>query len=310
MLDIKELFPNLDRVGTFEAVSTIHKEVAARLRKRVGADGLGFAIHKRHREMDRIGRGDNGSFWNLTFAEVLNYVEWDLHHNSLFVMGNRVWDQIRGVAIGGPLSAQLASMFCMVREAKFYERGEEAVRKSVRRFLPHKSLPVRPFRFRDNIVGIGRGTPHMDKLQRLFEHVIGLPLQQEGHGGELQTLEAMVRVREGGVLELGLKDKTALRAKPNPVRKIIRYPDVFAPNAKSTLRSLIPALAKKCVFYSTSTPMTKSNCQTVIFELRYKGYPKAWWVNSLKMGLKKFGLPEGDWREMHSWFREEHGRVA
>ena len=33
-------------------------------------------------------------------------------------------------------------------------------------------------------------------------------------------------------MELGLKDKTALRAKPNPVRKIIRYPDVFAPNAK------------------------------------------------------------------------------
>ena len=111
-------------------------------------------------------------------------------------------------------------------------------------------------------------------------------------------------------MELGLKDKTALRAKPNPVRKIIRYPDVFAPNAKSTLRSLIPALAKKCVFYSTSTPMTKKNCQTVIFELRYKGYPKAWWVNSLKMGLKKFGLPENDWKDMHSWFREEHGRVA
>ena len=80
----------------------------------------------------------------------------------------------------------------------------------------------------------------MDNLQKLFEHVIGLPLQQEGHGGELQTLEAVVHVRVG-FLELGLKDKTALRAKPNPVRKIIRYPDVFAPNAKSTLRSLIPA---------------------------------------------------------------------
>ena len=75
----------------------------------------------------------------------------------------------------------------------------------------------------------------MDKLQKLFEHVIGLPLQQEGHGGELQTLEAVVHVL-GGVLELGLKDKTALKAKPNPVRKIIRYPDVFTPNAKSTLR--------------------------------------------------------------------------
>ena len=57
---------------------------------------------------------------------------------------------------------------------------------------------------------MGSGTPNMDKLQRLFEHVIGLPLQQEGHGGELQTLEATVHVR-GRVLELGLKDKMARR---------------------------------------------------------------------------------------------------
>ena len=70
------------------------------------------------------------------------------------------------------------------------------------------------------------------------------------------------------------------------------------------------ALAKKCVFYSSSFPMTKQNCPTVMFELRYKGYPKAWWVNASKMGLKKFGLAGGNWREMHSWFREEHGRVA
>ena len=62
---------------------------------------------------------------------MLNYVEWDLHHISLFGVGNRVCDQMRGVAIGGPPSAQLASTFCLVREAKFYERGEDAVARSV-----------------------------------------------------------------------------------------------------------------------------------------------------------------------------------
>ena len=76
--------------------------------------------------------------------------------------------------------------------------------------------------------------------------IIGLPLQQEGHGGRYIAFEATVHVR-GRVLELGLKHKTALKAKPNPVRKIVHYPDVYPPNAKSTLRSLIPALAKKCV---------------------------------------------------------------
>ena len=46
---------------------------------------------------------------------------------------------------------------------------------------------------------MGRGIPHMDKLQKFFEHVIGLTLQQEGHGGELQTLEAVVHVWRGGL---------------------------------------------------------------------------------------------------------------
>ena len=97
-------------------------------------------------------------------------------------------------------------------------------------------------------------------------------MQQEGHGDQLQTLEAVIHVRNGA-LELGLKDKTALKGNPTPVRKIVRYLDVFAPNAKSTLQSLVPALAKKCVFYSSSISMIKENCATVSYVLRYKGYP-------------------------------------
>ena len=56
-LDIRELFPNLDRAATLKAVVEIHEEVATRLGKRVGADGLFFAIHKRHKELDRLGAG-------------------------------------------------------------------------------------------------------------------------------------------------------------------------------------------------------------------------------------------------------------
>ena len=95
-------------------------------------------------------------------------------------------------------------------------------------------------------------------------------------------------------MELGLKDKTALQGKPNPVRKIVRYPDVFAANAKSTLRCFVPALAKKCVFEYLHDQGKLPD--------RYVCYPKAWWVKPLEMGVKKFGLPECDWREMHFWF--------
>ena len=65
---------------------------------------------------------------------MLYYVEWDLNHNSLFVVGNRVWDQVRGVSIRGALSTQLPLMLCMVREAKFYEQEDKAINRRIRRF--------------------------------------------------------------------------------------------------------------------------------------------------------------------------------
>ena len=80
----------------------------------------------------------------------------------------------------------------------------------------------------------------MDQLQKLFEKVIGLPPRQEGHGRELQTLEGVLKVGGRGRVEIGLKDKMALKGKPNLIRKIVRYLGVFAPNAKSIVQSLVP----------------------------------------------------------------------
>ena len=66
--------------------------MAERLRKRVTrktGDGLWFAIHKKDKALDRLGRGGDGdTLWNISFAEILNYVEWDslrVHH------GSKVW---------------------------------------------------------------------------------------------------------------------------------------------------------------------------------------------------------------------------
>ena len=77
----------------------------------MGKEGLCFVIHQKDERLNRLGKEDPGSFLNVLFAEVLKYVKWYLKYNSLFVIGNRVWDQIRGVAIRGLLSTQLASVF-------------------------------------------------------------------------------------------------------------------------------------------------------------------------------------------------------
>ena len=51
-------------------------------------------------------------------------------------------------------------------------------------------------------------------------------------------------------MELGLKDKTALKGKANPVRRIVRCLNVFAPNTKSTPAFPCPSPGKKvCLLF-------------------------------------------------------------
>ena len=52
--------------------------------------------------------------------------------------------------------------------------------------------------------------------------------------------------------QVALKDKIKLASCPDPIYRCDRYPDWFSMNAKQTLKSLVPIIAKKCVFYATS----------------------------------------------------------
>ena len=53
---------------------------------------------------------------NLSWAHVSEYLHFDLFQNDLFLLGTRVFRQRRGVAIGGVLSAQCASLYSMYKE--------------------------------------------------------------------------------------------------------------------------------------------------------------------------------------------------
>ena len=66
-----------------------------------------------------------------------------------------------------------------------------------------------------------------------------------------------------------------------PLRRHVRYLDWFAVNARTTLRSLAPALAKKCMFYSTHISCSLNNIHRTVYEFQCKGYPRAWWANAL-----------------------------
>ena len=70
-----------------------------------------------------------------------------------------------------------------------------------------------------------------------------------------------------------------------------RYPDHFSLNAKQTLRSLVPGLEQKCIFYSNEPHCILHNIAQCKEELLRKWYPKTWWEALFKHALMKYGLP-------------------
>ena len=56
------------------------------------------------------------------------------------------------------------------------------------------------------------------------------------------------------------------------------------------LKSLIPALAMKCMYYQTSRETLRDDRVQTITELHTKGYLGRWWEGSFKINLMCFGF--------------------
>ena len=90
-LDIKGFFPSLDRQKTLKAIQQVHDWI---VEKRPREDGLWFYINKNERVLDRAGKGADSQYYNISFAQLMHYMHWELHQNCLFTMGNKVFKQI------------------------------------------------------------------------------------------------------------------------------------------------------------------------------------------------------------------------
>ena len=132
--------------------------------------------------MDKIGIGYSEDYTHITWEDIQTYIRYDVFDHNFFVVGNRLWRQKKGIAIGGIISAQLAELFCMGKELQFLSQTVEAQKQQQAKFLPKHSLILRPYRFRDNIVGVLRGKVGLARVQRWFEHIHGLNLQLHGRG--------------------------------------------------------------------------------------------------------------------------------
>ena len=167
----------------------VHDVVATKSKRRINKPtGMPFSIYKMDRRMDRFGVGQKELFHVVSFIEILNYVKWELLENHLFVVSDRVLSQKRGVAIWGALSAELSSVYCMIREHRFYNASLQRQRRRMIPHVPPHVFSSKPFRFSDNLVGISLYDMNLAKAQELFQSLYGLKLQAEGEWQRLQTL--------------------------------------------------------------------------------------------------------------------------
>ena len=302
-LDVREMFPRLPRGnvhnvferppsadtpwcaewGVWEAFQLQGLRAWEAQGRRFTAGAPWIALNKYSRKWDRLGKGyDN--FSNLSWTDVRNYMMFDIFFNDIFVLGGQVLRQKRGVAIGGFCSAQCASIYCMQREDFWHRHLQDKTvpwcqdTNTLGRRRVALSLHCRPYRFRDNMVGVRSGKSSIQSVCQYFQRVLGVELQVEGEGKTWTNLEGCMSVHNS---QIDLRLKTKMTWDVPEHRRLLRFPDCCSPNARAVLQSLAPALCQKALFYASTVQGVTSNLYNIVQELSYKGYPTSWWVPQL-----------------------------
>ena len=112
--DIDNTYWELPKEGVFEAV----REAAAMVKKHRGMRGeFYFSIARGgERLLDHLGEAADRNFRTVPLRYVLQFVWWDLDHNTLFGYQGWVLSQnLQCVPIGGLLSAQLMCLWALIK---------------------------------------------------------------------------------------------------------------------------------------------------------------------------------------------------
>ena len=96
------------------------------LAKKQRTSSLNFAVSKADKHLDHLGCASSNAFLNVQQDQVRRFVLFDTYDNVLFVAGPLILRQgLRGVPIGGFISAQLAEIWAIWREVQALQ-GDQA----------------------------------------------------------------------------------------------------------------------------------------------------------------------------------------
>ena len=137
--EIDNAYWELPKEGLYDSV----KQATQLVRTHRGTRGEFFFSIARGggRSLDRIGKATDRGFRAVPLEDVLKFVRWDLDHNTLFEMDGWVLNQnIKGVLIGGFLSAELMCISALVQVINFMQ-NQVPIFREVRKKWDDKVWP-------------------------------------------------------------------------------------------------------------------------------------------------------------------------
>ena len=247
---------------------------------------LHFAISKDTPKSDYLGKSTSPHFWCFSSEELLTVVQWELQNNDLFEVASGVSDrplvlrQVRGLPMGGHLSAALVELVALYRELN-------------RPWPP--ALQLRPTaRYRDNLfttLPLPIGDSLLQDLASELSNLLGMPVKLEGFGAVRRMLEVRVSLGECGRAScvLAFRDDQDRQGESGDVAS---WPPRLDPRAKPLLPSLLSGLAAKLrLYHSGGSAGLAASWRRAYQFVRRRGYPSKWWRRSLALAALRQGTP-------------------
>ena len=203
------------------------------------------AISKSSSKLDRIGSGTGRYFVTLSFLQIMEYIRYELQGNHYARVGFIAYQQCVGVPMGGRCSAQLCSIFFMMRELQCH--------------MSHSSLVsgFQFWRFRDNLPGVvDLDVCSLAFIENFFVTNYGLPVKLEQSGVILHSLEVTIFLCYSSMCGWNLEYYhrpllyDSLYDGIYPATS--RIPAKWSINRSIYLRTVVPNVLLKCCLYASS----------------------------------------------------------
>ena len=118
-----------------------------------------------------------------------------------------------------------------------------------------------------------KSTP-IEDIRRGFEHMYNIPLQVENAGHTLTSLESDLYITRDATNTnfVGARMACKTSFQDTPGKFNYQYPEPHVPHSR-TVTSLVPAEAKRAMYYRVTRQDLHSNVRSVVATFERKGYP-------------------------------------